>query len=161
MVRSAQAVCLVCFLLAAGCSKSNEAELSKAKAEADAARAEAVKARAEADAAKAELEKLTAATASKPAPQPNQEDPHSLRVQSPEQIKVNGMDVEINGAVNPSVGVKRVMWNWGDGTPEQNSHFPAKHRYEKPGTYEVRVTSYDDAGKTSSRMTKVTIPGTR
>ena len=49
---------LLCgILLTAGCSRSNEVELAKARAEADAARAEAAKARAEADAAQAALPK--------------------------------------------------------------------------------------------------------
>lgn len=162
MVRLAPAISVAAFLFIGGCSGSNVEELNKARADADAARTEAVKARAEADAAKAELTKLGAAqaeTAAKPVPQPDTgQDPHSLRVQSPEQIKVNGFEVEINGAVDPNVGVKQVMWHWGDGTPENNSHFPAKHAYAKPGTYEVQVTSYDDAGKTSTRITKVTVP---
>ena len=161
MVRSVQAVCVAGFLLIAGCSQSNDVELTKARAEADAARAEAARARAEADTARAELAKLRAAqtaTTAKPAPQPDTgENPHTLRVQSPDKIKVNGLEVEINGAVNENAGVKRIMWNWGDGTPESRSGFPARHVYEKPGTYQVRVTSYDDAGKTSTRTTSVTV----
>lgn len=80
--------------------------------------------------------------------------PHRLGLSKPQ---ATGLDVEINGGVDSMAGVTRILWNWGDGTPDSNSFFPAKHRYEKPGTYKVQVRSYDDSGAVSTRTTSVTV----
>ena len=61
--RQLTALLLCGIMLITGCSRSNEVELAKARADADAARAEATKARAEADAAKAALPKPPAVAA--------------------------------------------------------------------------------------------------
>ena len=57
------AVLLVCLIASVGCNQSNNAEMAKVKAEAEAAKAELARANARADAAEAELAPLKAAQA--------------------------------------------------------------------------------------------------
>jgi WD40 repeat protein len=80
--------------------------------------------------------------------------PHNLFLLMP---RVSGLEVEISGAANEKAAVRRIIWNWGDRTPESVSFFPARHRYERAGIYHVRVTSQDDSGKTSTCRTTVTV----
>ena len=65
------AVLLICLTASAGCNQANNAELSKVKAEAEAAKADLAKANARADAAEAELATLKVAKP-EPAKQPEE-----------------------------------------------------------------------------------------
>lgn len=67
--------------------------------------------------------------------------------------------VHINGITLPGGGgtITRIFWDWGDGTGK-DSWFPALHAYARPGTYQVRVTSYQDDGQWASAQVNVRIP---
>jgi hypothetical protein len=47
-------------------------------------------------------------------------------------------------------------WSWGDGSPASTGAAPA-HSYSAPGTYQVTVTTHDNAGNESSSTRAVTI----
>ena len=66
--------------------------------------------------------------------------------------RVRRKTVEINGRADR--GVKRIEWNWGDGTGGDGP-FPARHRYAKPGSYRVRVTATTASGKKIAKVVPV------
>jgi len=71
--------------------------------------------------------------------------------------QINGKSVTINGSATPSSGatITRINWSWGDGT-SGDQWFPASHTYSNPGTYTVKATAYDSAGKSASASKSVT-----
>jgi hypothetical protein len=73
-----------------------------------------------------------------------------LNISKPELMANN---VTINGGV--VAPVKRIQWDWGDGRIEKHRYFPAKHSYEKPGQYDIKVTAF--AGKGCSEEKSVTV----
>ncbi len=78
----------------------------------------------------------------------------SLSVFSPQ---VRGNEVWINGVTLSSCAtVMRITWYWGDGS-FNDSWFPATHRYVAPGSYTVRVMSFDNAGNAAVEEVSVTI----
>ena len=68
------------------------------------------------------------------------------------QTWVNGLEVQLNGAVVPRPGcppIAEVVWDWGDGFIS-TSWFPASHRYPAPGEYLLTVTAYDTEGASAT-----------
>jgi len=61
----------------------------------------------------------------------------NLNLNAPE---LDGRNITINGGV--TAPVKRIQWNWGDGKIEKHRYFPARHTYDAPGQYEVKVTVF-------------------
>ena len=74
--------------------------------------------------------------------------PPDLIVFDPEVL---GCRVWINGVVTSSCGdeVERINWEWGDGR-DNDSWFPARHKYAAPGIYDVTVTALTFAGNTAT-----------
>jgi hypothetical protein len=57
----------------------------------------------------------------------------------------NGRLVVVNGAItSDSSTILNWVYDWGNGTT--TGYFPLAHRYPGPGSYEITVTGYDDAG---------------
>jgi PKD repeat protein len=52
--------------------------------------------------------------------------------------------------------IDRIHWDWGDGRSE-NRGFPATHTYARDGTYEIRVTSYQSDGLSTTRSDTVSV----
>jgi PKD repeat protein len=50
-----------------------------------------------------------------------------------------------------------LTFQWGDGTTDITTGFPASHTYTSPGTYQITVTATDDHGLSASATTTATI----
>ena len=71
--------------------------------------------------------------------------------------EVSGLDAIINGVVtSPGAVITKINWDWGDGS-SNDSWFPAEHTYDAPGSYEVRVTAFDDSGRSKSVNVNVAV----
>ncbi len=75
-----------------------------------------------------------------------------LNLSTPE---VQGRQVTVNGGVIAQV--ERIQWEWGDGQIDQHHFFPASHTYEAPGTYEIKVTVFDNRNRHATRSVTVEI----
>ncbi len=67
---------------------------------------------------------------------------------SAEPLVSTGALVKINGAV--SNAWTSMLIDWDDGTRE-TTMFPAVHYYSRPGGYEIAMTAWDAAGRTTTR----------
>ncbi len=76
----------------------------------------------------------------------------SLNLNAPELSERN---VAINGGL--TAPVKRIQWDWGDGTVDKHRYFPARHTYSAPGQYAVKVTAYSIKGCSEEKSVTVTI----
>lgn len=61
---------------------------------------------------------------------------------------IQNLTVTINGYVQRA---ERLVWNWGDGSVEEERWFPASHTYSQQGVYKVVVTA--KAGEQASKKT--------
>jgi len=75
-----------------------------------------------------------------------------LNLNTPE---VQGRQVTVNGGVMAQV--ERIQWEWGDGQIDQHHFFPASHSYAAPGTYEIKVTVFDNRNRHATRSVTVEI----
>ena len=83
-----------------------------------------------------------------PTPTPTDDpEPIRLTVFPPD---VDGLRVFFNGVVTTDTGViTRIHWDWGDGS-NHDKWFPASHTYATPGSYQITVTAFDEAGGSST-----------
>lgn len=75
-----------------------------------------------------------------------------LNLNTPE---VQGRQVTVNGGVMAQV--ERIQWEWGDGQIDRHHFFPASHSYAAPGTYEIKVTVFDNRNRHATRSVSVEI----
>jgi PKD repeat protein len=56
------------------------------------------------------------------------------------------LTVMVKGTVySTDLHIARIVWDWGDGTVE-DSWFPGRHTYSRPGRYTLSVSVHDDRG---------------
>ncbi|MCX8042896.1 MAG: PKD domain-containing protein [Desulfobacterota bacterium] len=67
--------------------------------------------------------------------------------------QIDNMTVTVNGGV--VVPVTRIQWEWGDGTIDRHSYFPATHTYTRHGRYTITVTVFDDKNFSASKSVTV------
>ena len=67
---------------------------------------------------------------------------------------INGLAVQVNGYVE---NADQLLWNWGDGTPDKISWFPALHTYGTQGTYVIKVTAIG-GGLSAVKNLTVSVP---
>ncbi len=84
----------------------------------------------------------------------------TLSVRNDETLTVNALPAEVRFSADRSLISQSLnneyLWSFGDG--ETSSDQNPRHRYSKPGLYDVTLTVKDQSGTTSSAALKVSIP---
>ncbi|MBK7892112.1 MAG: PKD domain-containing protein [Bdellovibrionales bacterium] len=84
----------------------------------------------------------------------------TLSVRNDETLTVNALPAEVRFSADRSLISQSLnneyLWSFGDG--ETSSDQNPRHRYSKPGLYDVTLTVKDQSGTTSTAALKVSIP---
>jgi hypothetical protein len=83
---------------------------------------------------------------------PQRQNLHGLSLSQP---KVKGKKVVVSGDVE--VPVQSIAWSWGDETFDEHQWMPAKHKYAKPGVYQIKALTRDAGGGMSLATVSVQI----
>jgi DNA integrity scanning protein DisA with diadenylate cyclase activity len=77
--------------------------------------------------------------------------PPVLLVNTPD---IHGLTVTVNGIAasgSSATTISSLVWDWGDGNPQESHNFPIAHSYEVPGHYLINVTAYQSDGQDVTR----------
>ncbi|MCP4656844.1 MAG: protein kinase [bacterium] len=83
----------------------------------------------------------------------DRENLHRLSLFTP---SIRGRTVTINGVV--VAPVKRIQWDWGDGTIDAHHHFPTTHTYDHKGRFLIQVSTHDAKGRVSLKSLRIEVP---